>query len=227
MSRPISRRRPLAAALTVALLLGLGAPGLVSASVVLNLSTGPANQGYSSGGGFFLDLTASGPNPLLVTGLTTTSLASANQSFTINVYVRSGTGLGGTVSSGPGSSSAGWSFLGSASATQGGASLGVSLPVNVPGILVTPGQTTGVAFVFQGAGPWFKNTSTPGVFSDGALTATMGEGRSVPFNTVGFRHTGEMVGSLTYVAVPEPGPMMLALPTLALVAARSLRRRTR
>jgi len=70
---------------------------------------GVANNGGSTGWAMFLDLIA-GPRNLVVTQMSTASTAAANASFTIDVYTRTGTSLGGPVGSGPGSSTAGWTL---------------------------------------------------------------------------------------------------------------------
>ncbi len=171
-----------------------------------------ANNGGSSGWAIFFDLTANS-NALFVMQLTTASTAAANAGFSIEVFTRNGTSLGGPVGSGPGSSMAGWTSLGTASATQGATSSGISLPITIPTISVDPFATVGVALLFSGAGPRYFGTASSGpyqMFSDSNLTLTTGDARSVPFTTTGswFAPRG-LTGSITYSVVPEPSSIAL------------------
>jgi hypothetical protein len=75
------------------------------------------NNGLTAGTpGLFFDLTA-GANALTVTHLTTASNRAPGVTFDIEVFTFVGSGLGGPVGSGPGSSPAGWTSLGVATAT--------------------------------------------------------------------------------------------------------------
>jgi hypothetical protein len=115
--------------------------------------------------------------------------------------VFNGSGLGGPVASGPGSSPTGWTSLGIANATQGATASQVSLPIDIPDIALTQGQVTGVAVRFTGAGPRYINgTTLPyGMYSDANLTLATGDARSTPFLPSGsFFSPRELVGSLTY-----------------------------
>lgn len=201
---------------------GLCAAGSASA-VTLNTHAGPANNGGSSGWAMFFDLQALTTN-LIVTHLTTASTAAAGANFTVEVFTRSGTALGGPVASGPGSSPVGWNSLGTAVATQGPVASQVSLDIDIPDINLTAGQVTGVALLFTGAGPRYFGTGTPpySVFSDADLMLTTGDGRSAPFTTTGSFFTSRaMVGSVTYV-IPSPGAAAL-LGLSGLVVARRRR----
>ena len=60
-----------------------------------------SNNGGSSGWGMFFDLTANS-GPLTITGMTTASSAAAGAMFSIEVFTRMGSGLGGPVNMGPG-----------------------------------------------------------------------------------------------------------------------------
>lgn len=102
------------------LIVGLVAAVTAASADTLNANPPPANNGGSTGWAMFLDLTATSGN-LLVTDLVTASTAAANATYSIEVFTRSGSGLGGPVGSGPGSSPVGWTSLGTAIATQGGA----------------------------------------------------------------------------------------------------------
>lgn len=175
----------------------------------------------------FLDLSAAPGMDLEIDSLTTASTAGADVTFGIEVFTRSGSALGGPVGSGPGSSSDGWTSLGSVVATQGGTASGVSLSVDVPNIFVPAGGTTGVALLFSGAGPRYVGTGSPALstFTDGTLTLVTGNARSVPFTTTGtFFSSRAMVGSVTYVeAVPEPATLL----AMTIGAAGLLRRRNK
>ena len=184
-------------------------PTLASAQTVLNAHAAPANNGGSTGWAMFFDVQATGGD-FLVTELVTANTAAANAGFSVEVFVRSGTALGGPVGSGAGSSTAGWTSIGTANATQGaGGSSGVSLPIDIPDITVLNGQVTGVAVKFTGAGPRYFGTGTPplGVYSDANLTLTTGDSRSAPFTPTGsFFTSRELVGSITYVPLAT-GPV--------------------
>lgn len=189
---------------------------------VLNAHAGPANNGGSPGWAMFFDLTAT--NTLNVTHLTTANTGGVGAAFSVDIFVRTGSGLGGPVASGPGSSSAGWTLLGNAAATQGGTASGVSNLIDIPDILVGAGQTVGVAMRFNVVGPRYFGTGTPALsnFSDSNLLLVTGDARSAPFTTTGsFFSSRAMVGQLNYTVVPEPASMIaLGLGAAALVARR-------
>lgn len=170
-------------------------------SHVLIANPPPANNGGSPGWGMFLDLIA-GPRFVTVTGMTTASTAAAGVGYTIEFFTRTGTALGGPVGSGPGSSSAGWTSLGTVPVIQGaGGSTGVSELFATPVINLNPGDTVGVAMVFSGVGPRYFGTGTPPyqVFADTNLTLITGDARSVPFTTTGsFFSSRALVGEIHY-----------------------------
>jgi len=175
-----------------------GSVGMCSAQV-LDANPGPANNGGSANWAMFLDLEALTPG-VSVVGLTTANTGAAGAAFSIEVFVRSGTALGGPVGSGAGSSMDGWTSLGSAAATQGPTASGVSEPIVIPPIILGPG-ITGVALKFTGAGPRYFGTGTPplSVYQDANLKLTTGESRSAPFTPTGSFFTSRaMVGSLRY-----------------------------
>lgn len=207
--------RSLVAAGAVALVAGTASAQILPANPT-------ANNGGLAGWGIFFDLSASSPG-VVVNGMTTASTAAAGASYTIEVFTRVGSGLGGPVASGPGSSPAGWTSLGIVNVTQGPVTSGVSLPFTIPSIPLTVGQTTGVALVFQGAGPRYFGTGTPPLqtFTDGTLTLVTGDARSIPFTTGGsFFSSRGLVGEIRYI----PAPSTAALLALGgLVAARRRR----
>lgn len=194
-------------------------------AAVLNANA-TSNNGGSPNWGLFFDVASQGPG-LTVTELTTASTAAANAGYSVETFVRAGTGLGGTLAAGPGSSPAGWTSLGIVPATQGaaGPTVGVSLPIDIPDISVPAGATVGVALRFTGAGPRYFGTGTgaPQTFSDGALLLTTGDVRSAPFTTTGSFFTPRgLTGSLTY-QVPEPTALAAAAAGAVLLGRRTRR----
>ncbi|HRI45204.1 MAG TPA: dockerin type I domain-containing protein [Fimbriimonadaceae bacterium] len=170
--------------------------------VVLPLNPGPANNGGSPNWAVFFDAAAVGAG-VNITHMTTANTAGAGGAFSVDVYTRVGSALGGPVGSGPGSSPAGWNLIGSAPATQGGTASGVSLLIDIPDISVPAGQVVGVAVVFRTAGPRYFGTGTPAysVYNDGALQITTGDSRSVPFTTTGSFFTSRaLVGEVHYTS---------------------------
>ena len=203
-SRRAAGRGVAAAALVV-----VSAAGTVVAQTTLQAHPGPQNNGLTApGSAMFFDLEATSNN-LMVTELSTANSGAANVPFTVEVFVRSGSALGGPVGSGPGSSPSGWTSLGTAPGTQGPVSAGVSLPIDIPDIAVVPGQITGVALRFLDIGSRYFGTGAPplSVFADAELTLTTGDSRSTPFLPSGsWFQSRALVGSLTYVTSPS-GPV--------------------
>ncbi|TVS07585.1 MAG: hypothetical protein EA423_03760 [Phycisphaerales bacterium] len=170
------------------------------ANEILQANPGPTNNGGSANWGMFFDLQAN-TQDLTVTALRTASQAAAGAPFEIEVWVRSGTALGGPASAGPGSDPSGWTLLGIAPATQGPESSGVSEVIDIPDIEMQAGDQVGVALVFLGAGPRYFGTGTPplGIYSDADLTLTTGDTRSAPFTPTGsFFSSRELVGEIHY-----------------------------
>ncbi len=205
----------------------LSVPGLAAAVMaagssacladVLNAHPGPANNGGATGWAIFFDLEAFTPGTM-VTHMTSANTGAANAPFTVEVFVRTGTALGGPVGAGPGSSSAGWTSLGIVPAVQGPVASGVSQLIDIPDISVAVGGITGVAVRFTGVGPRYFGTGTPplSIFQDANLKLTTGDARSVPFTTGGTFFTSRaLVGALTYVIPAPSGAALLALAGLA------------
>ncbi len=168
---------------------------------MLNAHTPPASNGGSPGWGMFLNLVA-GPNFVTITDMQTASTAAASAVYSIEFFVRSGNALGGPVGSGPGSSSDGWTSMGTVSVTQGASgSTGVSEIFSTPAISLNPGDTVGVAMIFSVVGPRYYGTGTPplGIYSDANLTIITGDARSAPFTPTGsFFTSRELVGTVYY-----------------------------
>jgi hypothetical protein len=177
-------------------------------SHILGANPGPNNNGGSPLWAMFFDLIA-GPGGVTITGMTTASQATAGATFSIEFFTRSGSALGGPVGSGPGSSPAGWTSLGTVPVTQGPTASGVSLLFSTPVISINPGDTTGVAMLFNTSGPRYTNGVSPpyGIYADSNLTLVTGDARSAPFTTGGsFFSPRELTGEIHY---DEPVPVEL------------------
>jgi hypothetical protein len=171
---------------------------------VLLANPGPSNNGGSPGWAMFFNLIADPGYTVTITDMTTASNAAVNTSFTIEFFVRQGNALGGPVGSGPGSSSAGWTSLGTVPVTQGTVVNGISLLFATPVITINPGDTAGVAMLFTGAGPRYFGTGTPPyeIYTNTGLTLVTGDARSNPFTTSGtFFSSRALVGEIHYDAV--------------------------
>ncbi len=181
----------------------LGAPALAQTSAVLNASPGPSDNGSAAGAALLFDLEAR--TGLAITGFSTASAAAAGSTYQVSVYTRVGTALGGPVNTGPGSSSDGWSPLGTFTVTQGDGE--VSLPIALPAVAMAAGQTVGMAVVFPAnLHARYLGQGSPAIqtFSNSALIMRSGDVRTVPFTTGGsFFSSRTLVGSITY-RVAEP-----------------------
>ena len=176
-------------------------------TITLNANSGPSNNGGSTGWAMFFDLIG-GTHDITVTEMSTGNTAAANATFSIEIFTRTGTALGGPVGSGSGSSTAGWTSLGTVTFTQGTTASGVSLLCQIPPILVGAGDTVGVAARFTGAGPRYFGTGSPpySTYADSNLTLITGDGRSAPFTPTGsWFGSRAMVGALRYVVNPVSG----------------------
>jgi len=155
-------------------------------TLILPANPGPSNNGGSPGWAMFFDLIAGSRN-INVTQMSTGSTAAASAGYSVIVFTRSGTALGGPVGSGPGSSPAGWTLLDTVPVVQGPTSSGISEIFTLPTISVPAGDTVGVALRFIGVGPRYFGTGTGSysTYSDTNLTLITGDGRSAPFTTTG------------------------------------------
>jgi hypothetical protein len=173
----------------------------------LSANPGPANNGVSANAAILFNLIADPMYDVEIFQMTTASNAVANANFNVEIFTREGTALGGPVGSGPGSSSIGWTSLGTAPVTQGAVGSGISLPFAIPSILVNAGDTVGVAVRFTGAGPRYFGTGSPpyGNYSNAHLTLITGDVRSIPFGTTGsWFASRELVGEVYYSATIIP-----------------------
>lgn len=177
--------------------------GVSAATLIANPA---ATNGGSTGWGYYFDVSSVSGTALNLTDITIASTAAAGGAFTLQVYTHTGTALGATSATAPSGSSAGWTLLGSASATQGAASNGISLPIDIPDISIPATGTVGVGLVYaSGAGPRYQDLSTLQTISDSDLSLVSGQVRTVPFTTSGSFFTPRgYTGTLTYSAVPEP-----------------------
>ncbi len=176
-------------------------------TITIQANPGPSNNGGSANWGIFFDLIAGSRN-VSVTQMSTGNTAAASASFSVEVFTRNGTSLGGPVGSGPGSSSDGWTSLGIVPVVQGPTANGISLVFTLPTISVLAFDTVGVALKFIGAGPRYFGTGTPpySVYADTNLTLITGDGRSAPFTTSGTWFASRaLTGEIRYVISPVTG----------------------
>ncbi|MCC5787685.1 MAG: dockerin type I repeat-containing protein [Phycisphaerales bacterium] len=167
---------------------------------ILQANPGPQNNSGAPDWAILFDLQA-GSQDLTVTAMRTASLSPAGTPFSIDVWVRSGTALGGPATAGPGSDPSGWTLLGNAPATQGPQASGISEIIDIPDIEMQAGDQVGVALVFREVGPAYFGTFSPpyGTYADANLTLTTGDARSAPFTPGGnFFSSRELVGELHY-----------------------------
>lgn len=173
---------------------------------ILPTHPGPSNNGGSANWAIFFDAVSLGP-ALSITHLKSGNNGGAGVFFTVEVYTRDGSALGGPVGVGPGSSPAGWTLIGTAAAQQGPLANGVSELIDIPDIAVPAGQTVGVALLFRTVGPRYFGTGTPPYanYSDGTLRITTGDSRSAPFTATGsFFASRELVGEVHYTTGAGP-----------------------
>jgi hypothetical protein len=179
-------------------------PPITDDPFVLFTNPGPPNNGGATGYAIFLNLIAAPGYTVTITDMTTASTAAASATFNVEFFTRAGNALGGPVGSGPGSSTAGWTSVGVVQATQGATASGVSLLFATPTIVITPGDTVGVAMLFTGAGPRYFGTGTPPyeTYTNTGLTCVTGDSRSLPFTPGGsFFSSRALIGEIHYDAV--------------------------
>lgn len=168
------------------------------AGLQLGLHPGPSDNANSSGTGQFFDVV--GPSDAAIRGLRVATSAAANASFQVQIYTRNGSALGGTLSTGPGSSSAGWTLHSSSTVTQG-ATGPLSQPFIIPEIALVAGQTRGIGVVITGASPTYRGTGAGSVatYSASGVAVTTGEARTVPFTTGGSLFNGrQFIGTVYF-----------------------------
>lgn len=166
----------------------------------LPAAAGPSNNSGAPGFGMFMDLQAQ--TDLVVTGLSTGTQAVPNGDFALQVFTRNGSTLGGTSSSGPTSSNAGWNLHASVSGRQG-ATGQVSLPIAIPDLPISAGQTIGVALIFPDITPAYVGTGVGPVanYNNPSLHLTTGEVKGMPFTTTGnYFVSRELLGKIYYRA---------------------------
>ena len=176
-------------------------------TITIQANPGPSNNGGSANWGIFFDLIAGSRN-VSVTQMSTGNTAAASASFSVEVFSRHGTSLGGPVGSGPGSSSDGWTSLGIVPVVQGPTANGISLVFTLPTISVLAFDTVGVALKFIGAGPRYvgQGSQPYSVYADTNLTLITGDGRSAPFTPTGSWFASRaLTGEIRYVISPVTG----------------------
>jgi len=168
-----------------------------------------ANNGQSINGvGLFFDVESLVGTR--ITHLTTASSTSLGATFRIEVLTRPGSVLGNP---GPGQSLSGWTSLGVATGRQN--STDGSLPsevIDIPDIEVPCNGVVGVAVVFVDTSVQYFGTGPAPLqtFTDGVLTLTTGDARSIPFSTGSpWLSSRGLVGELIYEEVREPGRLFM------------------
>lgn len=154
------------------------------AGLPLGLHPGPADNGNNSGTGQFFDVV--GPSDAAIRGFRVSTDAPPNSTFQVQIHTRNGTALGGTSSTGPGSSSAGWTLHSTSTVTQS-ATGRLSQPFIIPEIPLVAGQIRGIGVVITGAGPDYRGVGSGSVatYSTSGVEVTTGEARTQPFTTGG------------------------------------------
>lgn len=182
-------------------------PFTVADTMILPANPGPANNGGSPNWAMFLDLIG-GTRDLYVTAIKTSSTAAAGGPISFEVLIRDGSTLGGTLTTGPGSSPAGWTAIDTASGIQGPTTNGISELIYIGPIPVAANDTVGVALRFITAGPRYFGTGTPPIenYNDTNIRLRTGEGRSAPFTPTGSFFTSRaLTGEIRYVVSTTTG----------------------
>lgn len=172
---------------------------------IIQGNAAPTDNGGSPSWAMFMNL-ISGPRSITVTRLRTANTGAAGAPFSIEVFIRDGNALGGPVGSGPGSSSAGWTSIGTVNAVQGSVAAGVSELITLPPITLTANDTVGVAVKFNTVGPRYVGTGTPplSTYSDTNLAVISGDARSMPFTTTGSFFTSRTLKGEVHYVVNSP-----------------------
>lgn len=168
------------------------------AGLPLGLHPGPTDNGNNPGTGQFFDVV--GPSDAAIRGFRVASSAAANANFQVQVYTRNGTALGGSSSSGPGSSSAGWTLHSTSTVTQG-ATGNLSQPFIIPEIPLVAGQIRGIGLVINGVEPDYRGVGAGSIatYSASGVEVTTGEARTLPFTTTGALFPGrQFVGTVYF-----------------------------
>ncbi len=199
--------------LLLSTLLTVSAAGIATGQTTLSANAVSNNFLSTPGSALFFDVEARFDSR--ITHLSTASFNDLGDNFDVEVFVRSGSGLGNP---GPGQDPTGWVSLGLATGTQNGVSvLEPSGQIDIPDILVPCNTVVGVALVFPDSAPRYFGTGPAPLqtFSDGDLTLTTGDSRTAPFTTGGgFFSSRGLVGDLTYEVSPVASALRMtdALP---------------
>jgi hypothetical protein len=150
------------------------------ADPTLNANPGPPNNFGRVDSAMFFNLQSD--TGAVLQGLTTATTSPPGTLFLVDVYTRQGTALGNVAGSGPATSSAGWTFRGTATGIQGAGA--VTQPMTLPSIAVPAGQTVGVGLVYRGVQPNYFGTGSAPIETYGTptLTLTTGDALSIPFS---------------------------------------------
>ncbi len=165
---------------------------------ILPAAPGPSDNFGGTGFGLFMNFQAI--TDVVITGLNTATQALPNADFQMQIFTRSGSTLGGTSTTGPTSSNAGWTLHATVSGRQG-ATGQVSLPIAIPDLPVSAGQTMGIALVFVNVAPAYvgNGVSTPTTYSNGNMRLITGEVKQMPFTTTGsYFVSRQLLGNLFY-----------------------------
>lgn len=151
------------------------------ANPTLNANPGPTNNSGLVNSAMFFNLQSD--TGAVLQGLTTATTSPPGTLFLIDVYTRQGTALGNVPGAGPATSSAGWTFRGTATGIQGAGEL--TQPMTLPSIAVPAGQTVGVGLVYRGVAPSYFGVGTAPIETYGTptLILTTGDALSSPFSS--------------------------------------------
>lgn len=177
-------------------------------TIILTANPGPPNNGLSAAGAGMLFNLIGGPRDLFVTAFKTGLSLAAGAPVRIEVYIRDGNALGGPVSSGPGSSLAGWTLIDTADGFQGSTTNGISELIYIGPIPVAANDTVGVALKLVLGGPRYFGTGTPPLenYVDTNIRLITGDARSAVFTTTGTWFSSRaLTGEIRYVVSTTTG----------------------